>query len=85
MMKLTKKSTKVDKNEQALLMDLREVITSGREAVARTVNSALVMIYWKIGQRIHQDILLGKRASYGEEILPKISISFLFRSFGIFY
>ena len=73
-MKLTKKTAKIDKSEQALLMDLREIIASGREAVARSVNSALVMIYWKIGQRIHQDILQGKRASYGEEILPKVSV-----------
>jgi predicted nuclease of restriction endonuclease-like (RecB) superfamily len=72
-MKLTKKPAKIDKNEQELLMDLREIITSGREAVARTVNSALVMIYWNIGQRIHQDILDGKRAEYGKEILPTLS------------
>ena len=72
-MKLTKKPTKIDKSEQALLKDLREIIASGREAVARTVNSALVMIYWKIGQRIHQDILDGKRAEYGKEILPTLS------------
>jgi predicted nuclease of restriction endonuclease-like (RecB) superfamily len=52
---------------------LREIITSGREAVARTVNSALVMIYWKIGQRIGRDILKGKRAEYGKEILPTVS------------
>ncbi len=72
-MKLAKKPTKIEKSEQSLLHDLRDIITSGREAVARTVNSALVMIYWKIGQRIHQDILQGKRAEYGEETLPKIS------------
>ena len=73
MMKLTKKPTKIENSEQALLRDLREIITSGREAVARTVNSALVMIYWKIGQRIHQDILQGKRAEYGEVIVPKLA------------
>ncbi len=72
-MKLTKKPTTIGKSEQALLMDLREIIASGREAVARTVNSALVLIYWKIGQRIHQDILDGKRAEYGKEILPTLS------------
>lgn len=72
-MRLSKKPTKIEKNEQSLLHDLREIITSGREAVARTVNSALVMIYWKIGQRIHQDILDGKRAEYGKEILSTVS------------
>ena len=70
---LSKKPTKIENSEQALLRDLREIITSGRAAVARTVNSALVMIYWQIGQRIQQGILQGKRAEYGEEILPRIS------------
>ena len=72
-MKLTKKPAQVEKSELALLRDLRDIITNGREAVARTVNSALVLIYWKLGQRVHQDILQGKRAEYGEETLPKIS------------
>ena len=70
---LSKKPTKIENSEQALLRDLRDIITSGRAAVARTVNSALVMIYWQIGQRIQQGILQGKRAEYGEEILPRIS------------
>jgi len=34
------------------LQDLRKMIASARQIVARSVNSALVMLYWKIGQRI---------------------------------
>ncbi|NWF93479.1 MAG: hypothetical protein HXY46_11215 [Syntrophaceae bacterium] len=37
--------------------------------VARQVNSALVLLYWRVGKRIQQDILKEKRAGYGEEIL----------------
>ena len=36
-------------------------------------NSALVMLYWRVGKRIHQDILKEKRAEYGEEIVPALS------------
>jgi hypothetical protein len=56
-----------------LLTEVRELILSARQTVARGVNAALVMLYWKIGERIRRDILREKRASYGEEILPTLS------------
>src|SRR5207302_2260912 len=57
----------------ALLDDIRELIRQAREATAQAVNSALVLLYWQVGQRIHRDILKEERASYGEEILPTLS------------
>jgi len=56
-----------------LLSDLRSMIHTAREYVAQAVNSALVLLYWKVGKRILQDILKEKRAGYGEEILPTLS------------
>jgi predicted nuclease of restriction endonuclease-like (RecB) superfamily len=56
-----------------LINDLRTLIASTRDEVARSVNSALVLLYWKVGKRIRQDILKEKRAEYGEEILPTLS------------
>jgi hypothetical protein len=53
---------------KTLLNDLRELIEA-----ARQVNSALVLIYWRIGKRIREDILKEKRAEYGEEIVPTLS------------
>ena len=58
---------------RALVSDLRELIQSARETVARGVNAALVALYWQIGRRIHHDILNSKRAEYGEEIVPTVS------------
>ncbi len=40
-----------------LLSVLRTMIADARQDVARRVNSALVLLYWKVGQRIRQDIL----------------------------
>ncbi len=59
--------------ESVLLRDLRELIVTARERVASAVNSALVMLYWNVGQRIRQDTLKGQRAEYGKEILPTLS------------
>jgi predicted nuclease of restriction endonuclease-like (RecB) superfamily len=58
---------------KTLLKDLRELIAEARQDVARQVNAALVLLYWRIGQRIRQDILKEKRAEYGEEIVPTLS------------
>jgi hypothetical protein len=58
---------------KALLKDLRELIAEARQGVAQQVNSALVVLYWRIGQRIRQDILKEKRADYGERIVSTLS------------
>ena len=66
---------------KVLLNDLRELIETARQDVARQVNSALVLLYWRMGKRIQQDILKEKRAEYGEQILPTLSAE-LMKEFG---
>jgi hypothetical protein len=56
-----------------LLGDVRTLIEAARDATARAVNSALVLLYWSIGDRIRRDVLQEKRAEYGEEIVPTLS------------
>ena len=58
---------------KVLLKDLRELIAEARQDVARQVNSALVLLYWRMGKRIRQDILKEKRAGYGEQIVSAVS------------
>jgi predicted nuclease of restriction endonuclease-like (RecB) superfamily len=65
-----------------LLTDLRQLIGEARHDVARQVNSALVMLYWRIGQRIRQDVLKEKRAEYGAQIVSAVSRE-LVREYGI--
>ncbi len=56
-----------------LLAGVREMILATRQTVAQVVNSALVRLYWQIGQRIRTDILKAQRATYGGEILQTLS------------
>ncbi|NUQ63768.1 MAG: DUF1016 domain-containing protein [Pirellulales bacterium] len=56
-----------------LLADIRQLIDDSRQAVAQTVNTVLIWLYWNIGKRIRQDVLKHKRADYGEEILSTLS------------
>lgn len=61
------------RQNEKLLGDLRSLILEARQDVARRVNSALVMLYWKVGQRIRKGILKEKRAEYGKQIVATLS------------
>ncbi len=55
-----------------LLPEVREMILTARERLARQVDSGLVTLYWGLGRRIRQDVLLEKRAEYGERIVSSL-------------
>ena len=59
---------------KALLLDVREMIHTAREGVARAVDSGLTMLYWHVGRRVRQDVLEEKRAEYGEQIVSALGI-----------
>ncbi len=56
-----------------LLGDVRALIEQARDATARAVNAALVLLYWQVGARLHSEVLKGNRAEYGQEILSTLS------------
>jgi predicted nuclease of restriction endonuclease-like (RecB) superfamily len=60
-------------DNDGLLTDIRHLILSARQTVARGVNVALILLYWKIGERIRRNILQEKRAEYGQEIFSTLS------------
>ncbi len=57
---------------KTLLGDLRRLIAEARQDVARQGNSALVLLYWRVGQRIRRDVLKEKRAEYGQRIVSSL-------------
>ncbi|AAM05798.1 TPA: DUF1016 domain-containing protein [Methanosarcina acetivorans] len=59
-------------NNSLLLEDIRHMIEATRSAVATTVNAGLTTLYWNIGKRIHEEILKGERAEYGQEIVASL-------------
>lgn len=64
-----------------LLADVRGLILTAREGIARTVNAGLTLLYWQIGSRIRKDVLKEKRAEYGEQIVSALSAQ-LCKEFG---
>ncbi|MBA6059484.1 DUF1016 domain-containing protein [Serratia marcescens] len=65
----------------ALLGDIRALIEAARKRAASAVNSELTMLYWRIGQRIHMQVLEGRRADYGEEVVSTLAAQ-LVREYG---
>lgn len=57
----------------ALLGDVRVLIETSRQRAALAVNAELTMLFWRIGHRIHAEVLAGQRAEYGEEILRTLA------------
>lgn len=56
-----------------LIADLKQMIEETRAGVATTVNAGLTLLYWRMGNRINEEVLCGDRAEYGKKILATVS------------
>lgn len=56
-----------------LVADVRSMIAQTRDGVARTVNAGMALLYWRIGKRIHNEILGEERAEYGKEVVSTLA------------
>lgn len=60
--------------ERNILNDMKTIIEQSRTSITRAVNVAMVVAYWKIGERIVQEEQKGKKkAGYGEGIIKELS------------
>jgi len=70
---MSKKPVTQDALPTELLNDIRTLIEQTRQQTASVVNAGLTLMYWRIGQRIHAEVLGGERATYGEQIVATLS------------
>jgi predicted nuclease of restriction endonuclease-like (RecB) superfamily len=54
------------------LEDIKQLIEETRSTVAAAVNASLTMLYWRIGKRIHKEVLREERAGYGKKIVSTL-------------
>lgn len=57
-----------------LFADIRQLIEASKSQVAVTVNSAMTLMYWHIGDRINREVLGGERAAYGKQIVETLAL-----------
>mgnify|MGYP000088414447 CR=1 FL=1 len=67
------KRTEKNLIDEKLLTDIKRIIEESRNTVSIVVNTSLTILFWKIGNRINQDILANKRAEYGKQIIVTLS------------
>ena len=59
--------------EKKLLDDLSQMIEQSRHEIVASVNSAIIITFWRIGKQINDTVLLNKRAEYGKQIVSTLS------------
>ena len=60
-------------NEQILLDEISAWVEQSQRAIHAQANSVIVLLFWKIGRRINNEILHNKRAGYGKQIVVTLS------------
>lgn len=69
-------------SKKNILHDIKAIIEQSRTTAVRAVNFAMVIAYWKIGERIVQEEQKGtKKAGYGEKLIDELS-GMLTREYG---
>ncbi|WP_026395360.1 PDDEXK nuclease domain-containing protein [Acetobacterium malicum] len=59
---------------QAIINEIRQILQSARENVARAVNNELLFAYWNIGKIIVENEQAGsEKAEYGKQLLKSLS------------
>jgi predicted nuclease of restriction endonuclease-like (RecB) superfamily len=55
-----------------LVHDLGSMIEAARKQVAVAANAALTTLYWQMGHRVRTEVLDGRRAEYGAQIVAAV-------------
>ena len=66
-------SNKNHLQQNNLLSEVCNIIDATKQQVAVSVNSAMTMMYWHIGDRINREVLGGERAAYGKQIVARLA------------
>jgi predicted nuclease of restriction endonuclease-like (RecB) superfamily len=62
-------------DSEKLLHDVRSLVERSRLRLAQSVNSELVLLYWRVGRRIREEIITEDRADYGKRVVEALSDS----------
>ena len=59
--------------QDLLVNEIRQLIDAAKQRAAAAVNAEISQLYWQVGHRIHQEVLQGKRAEYGKQVVAGLS------------
>ncbi len=56
-----------------VLNDIKTLINRCKQNLALSINTSMTMLYWQIGKRVNDEVLLDKRAEYGKQIVSSLA------------
>ena len=59
--------------DQILFEEISAMIEQTKRTIYTQANRESVLLFWNIGRRINDDVLLNKRADYGKQIVVSLS------------
>ena len=62
-----------DNNADILFNEISSLIEQSRRVIYTQANSTTVLLFWKIGRLVNNDILKNKRADYGKQVVVTLS------------
>ncbi len=62
-----------DLTSNPLFGSVKQLIEQSRQQIAVSVNAAMSLLYWQVGNAINDDILNDQRAAYGQQIVATLS------------
>lgn len=64
--------TEIEMNQ--VFDNISELIVNTKNRVQQNLNSEMVILYWKVGKTIREEVLKDSRAEYGSEAITKLSL-----------
>jgi predicted nuclease of restriction endonuclease-like (RecB) superfamily len=61
------------KNISTLYNNIKTIINTSKKEAITQLNNTMVLSYWDIGEELKREILKDERATYGQEVIQKIS------------
>ncbi len=66
----------IEKSSVHFFTEVKQLIADARQRVAISVNAELTLLYWQVGKRIKDEVLLkSDRASYGKQVIESLSLA----------
>jgi len=60
-------------NIREVTKEIQLLIEQSKQQIAHSVNSAMSLLYWQIGNKINQEVLQNDRGTYGKQIIVSLS------------
>ena len=61
-------------NYQAIITDIKDIISSGQKVAYNATNKAMILTYWHVGKRIVEQEQNGnERAQYGQALIDALA------------